>query len=75
MQELEGQMMNNQVVKVNQHGMINGVRKKKDGVTYFGFNTSIGNQNNDFVFEPDQPYDKGFDRFLRISFDRGIRNC
>ena len=74
-QELEGQMMNNQIVKVNQHGMINGMRRKKDGVTYFGYNSSTGDQNNDFVFDPDQPSDKVFNKFLMINFDRGIRNC
>ena len=63
---------------INQYGLKNSLRDKKDGITYFGYQTEEDlniNPNIDYLLGPkDQEYDEQFKgRHFQIRFDKNTK--
>ena len=70
--EIEGDKMKGQIVRINSFGMIGGLRQKRDGITFFGYNHENINNNdlNDFLFHQDGILSTENNRILKIRFDK-----
>ena len=71
--EIEGGLMKGQVVRIDMNGIQSGLRQKKDGITYFGYNHQNEKYTdlNDFLFEADKNENSEYSRFLKIRYDFG----
>lgn len=77
LKELEGNLINPEVIYFTQSGMIGGLRNKRDGYAYFGYKkTGINNKViNDFILKNDSnTISNDIDHVFRIGFSKGTDN-
>jgi hypothetical protein len=73
LRELEGNLINPEVIKFTQFGMIGGLRNQRDGYTYFGYKKTNANNKviNDFILNNPTMAALPTDHLFKIWYSQG----
>ena len=72
LKEIEGTMMNGEIVEFNNFGMKGGLRNQRDGVAYFGYVKN--NSTNDFILTNTNNNVIETDPLFKIAYNYGKKN-
>lgn len=74
LREIEGDMINPEIIRLGAHGIIGGLRNSHDGIAYFGYSktNSLNKVINDFVLRNTKGITSKTDHVFQIWFNQGI---
>ena len=76
LREMEGNMINPEIIKFSHFGMIGGLRNQRDGFAYFGYK-KMNSQNriiNDFILNNPNNINTSTDNLFKIWYSQGKEN-